>query len=46
MTNTQRTEREEKDKKVKAILALKFGTVELNSLAYYIALADAEEVTA
>jgi hypothetical protein len=45
MGHTQRTEREEKERKVKAILAVKFGTVEPGSLAYWEALADAETVT-
>lgn len=45
MGHTQRTEREVKEKKVKAILALKFSTVEQGTIAYYRALADSQEET-
>lgn len=43
MSNTQRTEKEVRERKAKAILALKFGTVEEGTLAYWRAKADAEE---
>jgi hypothetical protein len=42
MNNTQTTEREAKEKKAKAILALKFGLLEVGSVAYWKALADKE----
>lgn len=40
-----KTEKEAKEAKAKAILALKFGQVEQGSLAYYRMLADAETLT-
>jgi hypothetical protein len=46
MTNyTNKTEKEVKEAKAKAILALKFAQVKQGSLAYYIALGDAEALT-
>lgn len=44
MSNTQITETEAKQRKAKAIIALKFGTVEEGTLAYYRALSDKEEI--
>ena len=43
MSNTQRTEKEVKERKIKALLGLKFGTIEPNTLEWYRAQADAEE---
>lgn len=43
MANIQITETEAKEKKVKAIMALKFGLVEVGSLLYWRMLADREE---
>lgn len=34
-TNSQKTENQERQEKAKAILAVKFGTVEAGSLAYW-----------
>ena len=44
MSNLQMTETEERQRKIKSLLAIKFGTVELNSLAYWKALGDSEQL--
>lgn len=42
MEHTQITEREAKERKIKATLAIKFGTIKEGSIQYYRALADRE----
>lgn len=46
MSHAQLTENEEKTRKIKAILSLKFGLVEIGSILYFRMLADREEVAA
>lgn len=40
MGHTQRTEKEARDRKIKAVQALKFGTVEPGTLAFWVAMGD------
>lgn len=46
MPHVQLSETEEKTRKIKAILSLKFGLVEIGSILYFRMLADRDEVAA
>ena len=44
MTYSALSEKEERERKVKAILSIKFGLVEVNTLSYYRMLSDIENI--